>query len=522
MNLVGNAIKFTESGEVALHATVKSQTETEVCLHFTVADTGIGIAPGKQELIFEAFIQGDSSTTRHYGGTGLGLAICSELIELMGGIIWVESELGQGSRFHFTVRFGLQKNPAPKISLEHLHLKDLSVLVADDNATNRRVLEELLNQWEMKPIAVESGEAALAAIQEGLATQAPFALALLDAAMPQMDGFMLAEEIKKNPQFLGGVVMMLSSAAQLEDAGRCRSLGIPAYLTKPVKQSELLDAILTALGKAPACSRRISPDLSSFATKHRKALRILLAEDNQVNQRLARRLLEKWGHTVVVAANGKKALTAWESEVFDLILMDVQMPEMSGLETTAAIRERERTTGKHLPIIAMTAHALKGDRERCLAAGMDAYVTKPIDPKKLSAAIEIQIDSAAAVPSTPTNVVSREPGFDSNAVLERVGGDRELLREVALLFFEDTPVLLAEIRAAIDRNDPPALERSAHRLKGSVSNFGAKLAQEAALRLELMGRQGDVSNASERYQELERELAAVTSAIESLLSKEAA
>ena len=522
MNLVGNAIKFTESGEVALHAAVKSRTETEVCLHFTVADTGIGIPPGKQELIFEAFIQGDSSTTRHYGGTGLGLAICSELIELMGGIIWVESELGQGSRFHFTVRFGLQKNPVPKISLEQLHLQDLPVLVVDDNATNRRVLEELLNTWEMKPVAVESGEAALAAIQRGLAANAPFAVALLDAAMPGMDGFTLAEEIKKYAQFSGGVVMMLSSAAQLEDAGRCRSLGIPAYLTKPVKQSDLLDAILTALGKAPACSRRISPGLSAFAKKHRKALRVLLAEDNPVNQRLARRILEKWGHTVVVAANGKKALAAWEREVFDLILMDVQMPEMSGLETTAAIRERERTTGKHLPIIAMTAHALKGDRERCLAAGMDAYVPKPIDPKKLATAIETQIGSAAAASSTPTKEGSREPGFDSNSVLERVGGDRELLKEVASLFFEDTPRLLAEIRAAIDHNDPPALERSAHRLKGSVSNFGAKAAQEAALRLELMGRAGDVSTASGRYQELERELAAVTSAIESLLKKEAA
>jgi PAS domain S-box-containing protein len=521
INLVGNAIKFTEKGEVVVSAREASRNENEVLIQFTVSDTGIGIPREKQQMIFGAFTQADSSTTRTYGGTGLGLAITSQLIEIMDGRIWVESESGQGSKFHFTARFGVQKNPAVRSRQAQVSLKDLPVLIVDDSATNRRILQDTLSKWGMRPVLADGGESAIIELEMSAEAGRPFPLVLLDAMMPQMDGFALARRIKDSPKLAGVVIMMLSSSGQVEDSARCRDLGISIYITKPVRQSELLDAIMSALGSSEATPQAATPTAVEPVLKGSKPLTLLLAEDNPVNQRLAVRILQKWGHTVSVAGNGRKALEMWEKEAFDLVLMDVQMPEMSGFEATAAIREREKQTGQRTPIIAMTAHAMDGDREKCLAAGMDHYVTKPIDQKRLFEAIESFCTKAAP----PENPVMTEENtkldFDPNAVLKRVDGDRELLREVASLFFEDTPRLLSDIRNAISCGDSKALERSAHTLKGSIANFGVRAASEAAYGLEQMGRNGDFAHTQETLTRLEQQVALLGPALESLVNQKA-
>jgi CheY-like chemotaxis protein len=389
VNLIGNAIKFTERGEVVLSLQTDWRTTDDIQLHFIISDTGIGIPVEKQAAIFEAFTQADGSMSRTYGGTGLGLTISSRLVELMHGRIWVESEQGTGSRFHFTAHFGLQKVPARTIvPRDPATLRDMRVLVVDDNATNRQILLKMLANWHTTPLAAESGAKAITALKEAQGLGRHFPLILVDAQMPEMDGFALAESIKRNPEWGTATIMMLSSAGQRGDAKRCRELGIAAYLTKPVRQAELLDAILTALGTKP-----IKEALPAVVTRHSlrensKHLCILLVEDNAVNQKLAARLLEKRGHTVAIAGNGREALAALEKQSFDLVFMDVQMPEMDGFEATAAIRGKEKASGNHLPIIAMTAHAMAGDKERCLEAGMDDYITKPIRLEELDSLLK--------------------------------------------------------------------------------------------------------------------------------------
>jgi CheY-like chemotaxis protein len=387
VNLVGNAIKFTETGEIFINVEEESHDDAVTCLHFMVQDTGIGIPADKQDKIFEAFSQADGSMTRKYGGTGLGLAICTRLVTLMGGGIWVDSQPGQGSTFHFTLRLPVQDKPAlDAASLHPEHLQDLHVLIVDDNFTNRKVLTGMLTRWGMKPTAVEGGGAALQALEVAKSTGRPFPLILLDGQMPEMDSFTLAERIKKDPDLVGATIMMLTSAGHLGDAARCRELGISAYLVKPIRQVELLQGICNVLNlatqkKAPLVTRHTLREAGSRS-------RVLLVEDNLVNQTLAVRLLEKRGYIVSVAGDGRQALATLEKKEFDVVLMDVQMPEMDGFEATAAIRETERSTGKHIPIIAMTAHALKGDEDRCLFGGMDAYLTKPIRTIELFATIE--------------------------------------------------------------------------------------------------------------------------------------
>ncbi len=382
VNLMGNAIKFTERGEVGLRVEVDSRTPEEVRLHFVVQDTGIGIASEKQKLIFEAFSQADGSTARKFGGTGLGLTISSRMVEMMGGRIWVESALGQGSAFHFTATLGLGKEGAETLAVAAPgYLAGLGALVVDDNATNRRILEEMLSRWGMKPKLAES---AIVALQYLKKAEGPFALILTDLNMPDMNGFTMVEQLRQSPELAGEAgVIMLTSAGQRGDAARCRQLGVAAYLTKPVSQSELFEAIVRVLGTSGP-----QPEAAPLITCHtirqgKKKLRVLLAEDNAVNQKVAARLLEKQGHRVTVTANGREALAALDRENFDVALMDVQMPEMDGFEATAAIRAREDRTGRHLPIIAMTAHAMQGDKERCLAAGMDGYISKPIRAQHL-------------------------------------------------------------------------------------------------------------------------------------------
>jgi PAS domain S-box-containing protein len=395
VNLVGNAIKFTEHGEVNVRVERESEEERRECLHFTVQDTGIGIPVESQTRIFDAFAQADTSTTRRYGGTGLGLTISRRLVEMMGGRIWLESTPGKGSAFHFTVWLG-RGSQTQRTTPEAAHLEGLPVLVVDDNSTNRRILEEMLTSWRFKPILAESAQKAMSSLEEALAAGVPFSLVLIDANMPEMDGFALVEQIRRNPGLAGATIMMLTSASQTSDAARCRELRVARYLIKPIGQSELLDAILHAVGSKPqAVAPSSGPSADDPLREPPRGLRILLAEDNHVNQILAVRLLEKRGHHVQVAGNGREALEKLKTADFDLVLMDVQMPVMGGFEAAAAVREMEKGTGKHIPIVALTAHAIKGDRERCLAAGMDGYVGKPLHPEELLEQIE------ALIPSVP-------------------------------------------------------------------------------------------------------------------------
>jgi CheY-like chemotaxis protein len=386
LNLAGNAVKFTERGEVTLSVTVASWTEAGGVLRFAVTDTGVGIAAEKLRLIFDPFTQADGSTTRKYGGTGLGLTISSRLVAAMGGQIDVESEVGKGSSFHFTARFTPARGPLPSVQpLPIWNLRGKTVLVVDDNPTNRRILEEVLRGWGMLPTAVEGGAEALVELKRAADAGAAYPLVLLDAQMPEMDGLELAERIRREPGSSGATIMMLTSVGHQEDAARCRALGLAAYLIKPVKQSELLRAVCTALGEVQSngagkgSAARRAPLDSSLGS----SLRILLAEDNPVNQLVAVRLLEKAGHTVVLAGDGRAALGTLERERFDLALLDVQMPELDGLEVAAAVRAREEEAGGRLPLIALTAHAMQGDRERCLAAGMDGYLAKPLRADQL-------------------------------------------------------------------------------------------------------------------------------------------
>ncbi len=394
LNLIGNAIKFTERGEVSLMVQLdegsgdEESSDESVLLRFTVADTGIGVPREKQALIFEPFVQADGSMTRSYAGTGLGLAICSQLVEMMGGRIWLDSEPGKGSRFYCTARFDRSgKAPLEAAPVEPIRLHGLEVLVVDDNQTNRRILEQFLLGWRMHPALVDGGRAALETLDRAARSGHTYPLVLLDAQMPGMDGFMLARQIRAKRAYRNAIVMMLTSDDRHENIARCREMGIDSYLVKPVTQPDLFDAILLAMGergRLPESEEAPAPEEpAAFAS-----LRILVAEDNPVNQKVTAALLKKQGHLPVVVANGGEALDALASERFDLVLMDIQMPVMGGLEATAALRERERGTGGHVPVIALTAYALSGDRERCLKAGADGYVSKPVRPEDLVQEIE--------------------------------------------------------------------------------------------------------------------------------------
>jgi len=379
VNLLGNAIKFTQAGEVALEVAVEESTPEQVELHFIIRDTGIGIALENQKLIFDEFSQADGSMTRKYGGTGLGLTISSRLVDAMQGRIWVESALGHGSSFHFTAWFGVaQSTPAE----ERQFIPGLQVLVVDDNFTNRRILTEVLWRWGMKPMSAASGVEAIPLIRRAFEAKDPFGLIITDVHMPGMDGFELAEKLKQSPYGAGPILLMLTSGERPGDIARSRQAGASNYLLKPVRREELRDAIARALGKQSASDENAGSKGTNPPSTPRplpvSSSRILLAEDNLVNQRLVQRVLEKVGHDVVVVGNGLDALEALKRHAFDLVLMDVQMPLMDGIEATRAIRESEASTKAHIPIIALTAHAMKGDQDRCIAAGMDGYLSKPI------------------------------------------------------------------------------------------------------------------------------------------------
>jgi PAS domain S-box-containing protein len=518
INLVGNAIKFTEHGEVIVDVGLDGLDGGHARVRFAVSDTGIGIPEDKQWQIFGAFVQGDASTTRRYGGTGLGLSIATQLVELMGGRIWIESEVGRGSRFNFIAHFGIGDAAVTSMAgPESVDLHGLPVLVVDDNATNRRILEEMLTSWRMRPVSVDGAHAALVALREAAQAGTPFRLVLSDGLMPGVDGFALARAIRDDARLSDLRLIMLSSAGLSHGPERAIDAGFSAYLSKPVKQSDLLDAIVTAFGPAVAVRQAAAANRAArrppAPRPSARPLRILVAEDNATNQRLVTAVLESRGHSVAVAVNGRVAVDRAAAESFDVILMDVQMPELGGLEATAEIRAREQSTGAHVPIVAMTAHAMTGDRERCLAAGMDAYVSKPLRHDDLFGAID------ALFISRPADPVAAEPRLDEPALVAGFGGNRALLLEVAEVFLADSLGLMAAVRRAVDARDAAALVAPAHALKGSVGLFTQSGAYRTAQRLERIAKGGDLTGAAAACEELETEMAALHASLLELRAK---
>jgi len=530
VNLVGNAIKFTDEGEVIVEVYQEPLRDEgrgrvtilrdgdgaldTVLLHFAVRDTGIGIPGAKQQLIFQAFAQADSSTTRRFGGTGLGLTISTQLVQLMGGRIWVESQPGQGSTFHFTARFGIEREaPVAAPTMELPQLDNLKVLVVDDNATNRRILSELLRSWRMRPVEVDSGPAALEALAAAEAESDPFSMALLDVMMPEMDGFQLAAAIRGSGKLGLCTLLMLSSADQSSGQARCKELGVSAYLTKPIKQSSLFDAIMNclvcrAVPQPVAQEATSKPGGDSRASSRR--LKILLAEDSAVNQKLAIGLLKRAGHDVVPVNNGREAVAAVERERFDLVLMDVQMPEMDGFEATKRIRELESGAGARIPIIAVTAHAMKGDRDLCLAAGMNAYISKPIRAAELYKTIDDAVGSMIPTVDSSTNGNPVTDDWDWSTALATVQGSEALLREIIEAFLEETPRQVDAIHKALAESDAATLRRAAHTIKGALRYFGAQKAFDLASQVETLAHDGALTPARGPIEGLEAELARIT------------
>jgi PAS domain S-box-containing protein len=521
-NLVGNAIKFTEHGEVVVRAGMAvavPNLRDEVTLQFSVRDTGIGIPAEKQQAIFDAFAQADTSITRHYGGTGLGLTISAQILVLMGGRIWVESESGRGSTFYFTAQFERGPSAAARRPLPDLsQFEGLRVLVVDDNATNRRILTQMLTNWRMQPVAADGGVAALALLEESAAQRIPFPLILLDSEMPGMDGFTLAERMRHIPGLDGVTIMMLSSGMRPRTAARCRELGVRACLTKPVKQSDLLDAILEVLTAAP--HQPLRPRSVSPAPAGLRCLRVLVAEDQRTNRALVSRILEKRGHTAFCVKDGKEALAALQAQPFDAVLMDVQMPRMDGLAATRAIRRKEKSVGTHLLVVAMTAHAMKGDRERCLKAGMDAYVGKPIRPEELLHALE-QSAAPAAPPPAQDSAPSASPDspFDAAELMKRIGSDRKLLRRLVKMVSADSAETFAQLRKAVAQEDAKSLFNFAHALKGTLATLAARRAADTAFQLEGMGRAATFTGAVELLAALEKESAQALKALRKFASE---
>ena len=522
MNLVGNAIKFTTKGEVEVCVAAEEQDDTGLSLHFSVRDTGMGISADKQREIFDAFSQADASITRRFGGTGLGLAICSRLVHLMGGRIWVESREGEGSTFHFTARVGYAERAglvAAETPKDVARLAGTRVLIAEDSLSHAKLLGRMLVSWGMRPRLALGGKQAIAEIEGARASGQPFGLILLDSNMPKPDGFDVAKTLPAGSPDLERIIMLLPSNMQRIDAARCKKMGIHSHLVKPFSQSDLLDAMLLAL-KVTANDDffldefRIGEDAGVSGVQP-ATLQVLLVEDNPVNQMLATRLLEKVGHRVTVANNGKEAVEYFEQSRYDVIFMDVQMPVMGGLQATAAIRAREQRrtwvnggNWRTTPIIAMTAHAMAGDREQCLDAGMDDYLTKPIKPVELYAALDRVCAAREAFnPASGDSCPAPAAEFcDLRRTLEVLDGDEATLRVLVETFLGDYDRTLAEMDAAVASGDLEQLSRIAHRIKGSVGVFNAVPALEAAARLERAAREDNQAQARPGAQSLRNEL----------------
>ena len=535
-NLVGNAIKFTERGEITVRAFIDLCRENDTLIHFAVADSGIGVPPAKLDILFDPFTQADSSTHRKYGGTGLGLAISKELVEVMGGQMWVESAPGRGSTFHFTLPVR-GKRTSVAIPPEQEKLKGLSVLIADDNRTQRDTLAEALARRGMKTDCQPGGRAVITSVEAAAKQNRAYDVILLDAQMPDLDGFSVAEKLRNIPPPLKGrraPIVLMTVPGMTDTETRRGSLGIPVSISKPIRESALFDAIVQAIQSPTSISgaHRIAPmPPQPPPPTGERPLHILLIEDNAVNQVVTRRLLEREGHTVTVADNGMRGLEAVTRESFDAILMDVQMPGLDGIETTRAIRSRERGTHHRTPIVAFTAHALKEDRDRCMAAGMDAYLTKPVETSTLLEALR-QVTAppaqppAAATPTPTAADASAKPAAPAPAPepphvasLRRiVGGDEKLLREVVRVFLEDAPAKLSALSIALAAQDSSALAMSAHGLKGSAAALGARSATEAAAHLEALARSGNLAEADIAAAQVKEEVTKVRDDLSAWLS----
>ena len=517
VNLVGNGIKFTERGEIVVSAFFVSSSDCDVNLHFTVSDTGIGIAPDKQSLVFEAFSQADGSTTRNYGGTGLGLAISSRLAGLMKGRIWLESELGQGSAFHFTISLEMpDRRSIVQVRSYPPDLLDVPVLIVDDNGASRRNLLDMTTEWGMDPIAVEGGDAALEAIEQAEMASSQFRVAIVDARMPGEDGCHLVEFIRTELGLSIPIVMMLTTADQGQDVRRCRELGVKAYILKPVRKSELLAAVLAVLGDSSGTSRAAYRS-SGVTDRTSTGARVLLVEDNLVNQRVAARMLQNLGHSVQIANDGRDALSVLDRETFDLVFMDIQMPGIDGLTATRMIRDREKETGSHIPIVAMTAHAMKGDQERCLASGMDGYLSKPVS----SGAIADAVAKFAFKNSIATNIRPAEPRdgeWNSEGALKRIDGDETLLLELMGIFLEETPKQLMVLENAMLASNFEDIYRAAHTLKGELAYLALSEAAEKAKHLEMLAQEHNLEDLPAAIASLKQDLADVAAAMSLTLS----
>jgi two-component system, sensor histidine kinase and response regulator len=504
-NLAGNALKFTERGHILVAVRSEARHADAVRLHFSVTDTGIGIPVDKQRTIFDAFSQADGSTTRRFGGTGLGLAISATLVRMMGGTIWVESEPGAGSTFHFTVALDIAATAGAAVPVRSL--AEMRVLIVDDNPVNRRVLHAQATSWGMRPVVASNGDEALALLTAAAQEHQAFPLVLLDANMPDLDGFGVARAIADRPELTGATIMMLSSSGLAGEMTRCRELGIAAHLTKPINNSDLRSAICRVLERstiATAAQPPGAPEASLLPAARAqnlpvapdvRVLRVLVAEDNRVNQRVAQGLLTRRGHQVSIVGDGRQAVEAVENGTFDLVLMDVQMPEMDGIEATKAIRASEARTGRHVRIVAMTAHAMSGDRDRCFAAGMDGYLSKPIDPVMLRTVVESDPVSAPPPATVQPIGTGRALPIDPQQFMMRLGGDEQLFLHVVELFLQDCPGWLAAIKEAVDRRDADGIRSTAHALKGASANLSAFGLFDAAAVLERIGAEGRIDAA---------------------------
>ena len=522
VNLVGNAVKFTERGDILVRVEQEAAADGQVNLHLSVSDTGIGISEAQQQTIFEAFTQADGSTTRRYGGTGLGLTISAQLVGLMGGRIWVDSEPGKGTTFHVAV--SLRRSTAPVVArfVPHPHeLVGLSALVVDDNPTNRRILSQILKNWGMEPVVADSARAAIELLDSMITT--PFRLALIDLHMPEVDGIGLTKQLRQHPRFGGIPILMLTSS---DHPASLLEVGVDRHLMKPVGQAALLAALQDALGSPAAGADPGPASPKVMPVRAARSLSVLVVEDNPVNQKLALHLLRARQHDVTLAAHGGEALTLLDRQAFDLVLMDLQMPVLDGFETTAAIRARERTTGRRLPIVALTAHAMPGDRQRCLDADMDGYLAKPIDPARLFEEIDRLFAHRAAAPrhepAAPAGADETRAEdlagavIDRGGLLARVQGQASTLQVCTETFLADYPKTLARLREALVTADTDGVARAAHSLKGAVAIFSRGPAYRAAATLERLGTEQDLDTARQVVAVLDREMERLSVALATL------
>ena len=532
VNLISNAVKFTEIGEVVIRAEASVITPEHADLHFAVSDTGIGIASEKLASIFEAFTQADNSTTRRFGGTGLGLTICKRLVTMMGGELWVESREGQGSTFHFTIRVGVAAGAHAGSIARIESVVGLTVLIVDDNATNRRILAEQLHALGMIVSTADGARAALTELWRARAESRMFSLIIMDYHMPDMDGLQLAERMREFPGVVASSIMMLTSGGQAGDVAKCRAMGLAGYVTKPLSQRALYQIVAQVIGAGLASPSPSSPTLKETpvmipaqtpeGATPLAPLRILLAEDNFVNQKLAVTLLQKRGHSVTVANDGVEACDRLERERFDVILMDVHMPNMGGFEATAMIRAREDASGeRRTPIMALTALAMSGDREKCLAAGMDGYVTKPISVADLMNQLAALFPSGAPEFPASATPVRSIPAFDLAQLRCNVDQDDEMLQDIVAAFLRDHATQLHLLRQALGSGDVEVATRTAHTLKGLLLTLAAQDAADAALAIERTLRSGDLALATSQLPDLNSRLTRLLPELQSLVSKAA-